>query len=701
MSHEPPAGNLVPLRFRAPWNVPPGNLVPIRFGYEPDGPEPPEPVVRYAHVSAGAPWAHVPALRRAVRLRFGMAAQQHTGALLPWSAAPRRDAAIAAPWADVPRKCSGTLLAWSHAQRLPAAPVGIPWQQMPREIANARLVWSHAQRLPVPSVEVPWSSPPRLPHDVALPWSMLPRRDAASDLPWHNPPQKLTRVRLPWGHASLVRWVVNSPGLDPPDPSPPYQHQPPPGNLVALAFRCPRVAAVFPGNRIPIAFGRAQCFLAWPRPRRYIVLNTASVVRLPERTPIAVSSGRISSARDTPLRTVDLDLADPAHLAWLKPDGDGPKSIEVNLNGHVFTFVIERWQRSRRHLKDGGGGETVSVSGRSRPALLAEPYAPRRSHVSTSEKQGVQLIDDELDLTGFSADIDLPLGIGAWAVPAGAWNYDGLTRLSAVVRVAEAAGAVVIAHPWDDVLLVRPLYPTSPWDWGVTAADVQIPDDVILDDGRGSATGERASETVTIPLWPPSASDKPRLVEPLDLIEIVEATPHKAQAAAVSISFQRQASGNGATALVIEQTITLDPAPAEPLYNQVLVSGEQVGVSDPIIRTGTAGDVRLASIVDPLITTHAVALERGRNALAAGVADRGATNLWRILRGLEATAPQRKGNITALNGDGSYTIATADGGTIRARANPGDTWSIGVGVFVRDGRIVDSAPALPGMTQNV
>ena len=143
------------------------------------------------------------------------------------------------------------------------------------------------------------------------------------------------------------------------------------------------------------------------------------------------------------------------------------------------------------------------------------------------------------------------------------------------------------------------------------------------------------------------------------------------------------------------------PAPAAPLYNQVLVSGPQAGVSDPIIRTGTAGDVRMTNIVDPLITQHEVALERGRNALAAGIADRAQSNLWRSLRGLEPAAPQRKGNVTAVNPDGSYTIATADGATIRARPLPGTTWSVSDGVFVRDGVIVDDAPALESTMQYV
>lgn len=76
-------------------------------------------------------------------------------------------------------------------------------------------------------------------------------------------------------------------------------------------------------------------------------------------------------------------------------------------------------------------------------------------------------------------------------------------------------------------------------------------------------------------------------------------------------------------------------------------------------------------------------------------------NVWSQLLALIPGTRRSKGNVTAANADGSYTIATADGATILARPLPGQTWTIGNGVFVEDGRIVDTAPSLPGLTQYV
>ena len=688
-------GNRIPLRFRKPWQAWPGNLIPLPFGPDDPGPGPQPTPERWQYVSTAAAWAHLPRRGVAARVLHQVASGLRVARSAPWGRAPAKQIGMSVLWADLPRRGAAAGLPWQHASRRDVPSRALLWGQIPRVLGRARMLWSGLLPRVDAGASVPWTLPPRLDASVRTPWGDVPRLDAAATVPWTLPPQRVQRPILPWGHAGAVRWFVGSPGPTPPDPSPPWQPPRYPGNRVPLAFRCRRVE--FPDNRVPLQFGRAQCYLAWPKPRRYIVLNTAQVVRLPERTPVPVSAGSIRSARDKVTRDFSLTLADPAALALLRPDAGGPKAVEININGHVFIGIVESWDDNRRHIRDGGSGQAVSVSGRSRTALLGPPYAPARAHVQTADRQAQQLIDDELELTDFTADV--PPG-WTWLVPAGAWAYDGKTRIEAIQTVAEAAGAVVMSHAWDDVLLIRPLYPVSPWQWSVTAPDVQIQDDVILEIQRGGGTGARGTESLSIPLWPPSASDKPRLVEPLDLIEVVMPASYKAQAAEVEITFGMQRSGS-ASVLVVEQRITLDLAPAEPLYNQVLVSGAQHGVSDPVIRTGTAGDVRLSSIVDPLITDHAVAMERGRNALAAGTAHRAASNLWRRLRGLEPTSPMRKGNITAINPDGSYTIATADGATLRARALPGATWSLTDGVFIRDGLIVDSAPDLPGVAQYV
>ena len=75
------------------------------------------------------------------------------------------------------------------------------------------------------------------------------------------------------------------------------------------------------------------------------------------------------------------------------------------------------------------------------------------------------------------------------------------------------------------------------------------------------------------------------------------------------------------------------------------------------------------------------------------------TNLWSDLVGLMPVGRYIKGNVIAENADGSYSVATSDGATIRARPLPGQTWNTAAGVLVHNGCLIDNAPSLPGITQ--
>lgn len=77
------------------------------------------------------------------------------------------------------------------------------------------------------------------------------------------------------------------------------------------------------------------------------------------------------------------------------------------------------------------------------------------------------------------------------------------------------------------------------------------------------------------------------------------------------------------------------------------------------------------------------------------------TNAFLQVLGLITRRRRIKGNVLSADADGGYTIATSDGATIRARPLPEQAWTAGQGVMVEDGRIVDRAPSLPGVTQFV
>ncbi|WP_238381542.1 hypothetical protein [Stenotrophomonas maltophilia] len=295
---------------------------------------------------------------------------------------------------------------------------------------------------------------------------------------------------------------------------------------------------------------------------------------------------------------------DPTQLSLLKPTAGGPRQFEVSLNGHVWTGVIESFQK-QREFADGG----ARLSGRSRTALLAAPYAPARVKVANEDRSMAQLVAEELADTGFTSQYETV----DWTVLAGAWFYDASTPLDAISALAEASGAVVQSHPQDLSLHVRASYPVSPWLWRDTQPAHVVQEDIVLTEslqmrsaplydavvvtgeipGKGvtckvrkageagqlyaqqvssrlisvaaagaergrnvlSDRGEQAAVDLTVPLFPkPLKAGKVGAIMPLDLVEVVaaEGTWHgQCESLRIEVVIDQQA-------VVIEQAATLE-----------------------------------------------------------------------------------------------------------------------------------------------
>ena len=336
--------------------------------------------------------------------------------------------------------------------------------------------------------------PPRVqrrddPSAASIAWGDVPLRDALAYLPWGPHGRYGGRdplVGLPW---------IN----DPPEPPP----QP-------------------------------------PSLRVHLVMNTVQVVRLPDLVPIEVDAVDLSSNVESWSWTVRMDLSSMDAAALLVPDGNGPRSVRITMNGYVWTAVIEGRSRQRGFAQSG-----VTVTGRSRTALLDSPYAPRRSGVEPEARSARQLGEAALANTGF----ELTMHGADWLVPGGAWYYQDLTPVGVLGEIAAAAGAVLQSHPSADEFVVRPRYPVAPWAWTSGVADLVLPASWIV------------SETTTYG--------------------------------------------------------------SKPMFDAVIVRGEQQGVQARVIRAGSAGELFAEQVVHRLITHQDVALQRATAALA----DRGEQEL--------------------------------------------------------------------------
>jgi hypothetical protein len=69
------------------------------------------------------------------------------------------------------------------------------------------------------------------------------------------------------------------------------------------------------------------------------------------------------------------------------------------------------------------------------------------------------------------------------------------------------------------------------------------------------------------------------------------------------------------------------------------------------------------------------------------------TELWDQFGALVGGSPRTLATVTAHNADGTSSLATFDGASIRAQGQLGGT--IPYNVWVQDGRVVETAPNLP------
>ena len=153
-------------------------------------------------------------------------------------------------------------------------------------------------------------------------------------------------------------------------------------------------------------------------------------------------------------------------MEMLAPRADGtPVRVRVEICGMAWVFVVGLRQRSRQF-----GRHVVTFAAASATSLLDAPHVQPGTFANTAQQTAQQLAAAALEYTGVTLD----WRIDDWLVPAGVWSHQG-TPLSAVLRVADAAGAIVQSHRTADTLIVQPRYAAMPWEWAQTPPALQLP----------------------------------------------------------------------------------------------------------------------------------------------------------------------------------------------------------------------------------
>ncbi|WP_419535738.1 hypothetical protein [Endozoicomonas sp.] len=209
----------------------------------------------------------------------------------------------------------------------------------------------------------------------------------------------------------------------------------------------------------------------------YLLMNVITTVVLPALTPLELPSMEISLDIDSFSWSFTGELWGASNIALVEPDENGPKQIEVDINGWKWIFIIERYSTNRRF-----GDERYTLYGSSRTQLLASPYAPQRSKSNSANLNAKQAITEELANTGFTAtypdlnDYSTP----DWIMPGGSFSYQNQTAIQVVAKIATTAGSVIIPSRDNDQVSIQPRYPASPWHWNTATLDKIVPASMVI-----------------------------------------------------------------------------------------------------------------------------------------------------------------------------------------------------------------------------
>lgn len=351
----------------------------------------------------------------------------------------------------------------------------------------------------------PWNSQSDVDIVTRAPWEVAPDKDSEITAPYLAPPPLDNHQRNPWDYSIIPHdWHLRSGFTTPPKKhehlmtqwgDQVYQqicyreYRPPSGGSLdfnldepvpgAISFNFDlftydqRCATRHPGGWRD-TYPTVQVVEQGVRKNQilevYIIMNTVTAVKLPERTPIELGDVRLSHDRDAWAWGLSATVLGDASINLIRPDVSGNKEIEISINGWLWEFVVEGYGRDKEFA-----GAAVRVNGRSKTAYLASPYKRPSFYEESAIRTAQQLAEQEVSLDGWS----VLWNTVAWTVPAGGYNYSQKTPIQAVNMIAGAVGAKILPHRTDKVITINPAYPISPWNWAAATPDATLTKDVI------------------------------------------------------------------------------------------------------------------------------------------------------------------------------------------------------------------------------
>lgn len=469
------------------------------------------------------PWANAKPMARDLLLASRNGLARDVGRKARWGAGVAQDQDNALTWSQIPGKDNHVTLVMGHAQQLVDQHTTAIWNDPETREASAEVVWKTSGEARDAWSALLWDDPPPRQNDDVLVWDhsrvhplqrntdvvglyVPPAADAVDfDLtggfdfhgvaggyvPQHgtvNFTGTTGAEPLPLGVDLVFEWgrlaTAKEPGAEATDSSPRTTF------VWHNAMPCDRAVALAWGRGSP---SDGSPFLPWeveepegtdpdepvtiPSQRTYTVNSSATVVRLPERTPVNILATGAGLRRGDIAWSGSIAVADQAGMDLIKPGPGGNYEAEIEINGQAIWVIVERFRFREVFEQDGGTKRAWVADCRGISAELDDPYVVPRDYINTGTATAAQLAEAELAGTGWT--ITWPAGLD-WPFAVGEFFYHQLTPLRAIKLLAATVGAFVRPSPDSKHLDIVSWLPWKPAQWAVQTPDAIVPQDIVV-----------------------------------------------------------------------------------------------------------------------------------------------------------------------------------------------------------------------------
>lgn len=390
------------------------------------------------------------------------------GALIPKDGLDRWQEADSAPSSHLDR--------WQDSVRLSGSGLD-RWQEAVRESASWKDFWQPSERVVQGGVDR-WQEAGFAGSGFVVHWVDLPRVTLELLPRWQESDPLHREFVEEWQDGALLapstieRWQeagypgnAPNPGPSLPDGSRGIAY---PDGVNLLLCRPPASTALKLGTP------PCTCMGWWnvPVKRMYRVINSCSLVRLPDLTPLPVLSMTIETDSKSWCWSLSATLMGAEAWSLIEPQSPAylPREVQATINGHTWKFVLDLPNRSRTF-----NSNRVSLPGRSRSAWMDEPYDPRAIGYNAEIRSAQQIADEIIEFTGWTIDWQ----IDDWLIQAKRWERDN-TKITALKRLINPVRGLLYTDPAEQIMTIYPEYKVASWLWEGEVADVSIPEAAIL-----------------------------------------------------------------------------------------------------------------------------------------------------------------------------------------------------------------------------